>query len=144
MTLNEILDEWDKDSNIDVTILVQETIRSAKLHSKYKRIYINEKNNKYKYEIKLKELNVSKYEYYAYGIIPETEDWPIFTLKLSSPDIKKYLASDKDLIKLTTQISVQNEKLDLIEDILKEISNRTYHFTNIREFMKLASPVHGN
>lgn len=141
MKLTEIMDEWDKDSNIDILELVKETVKSAKLHSKYKRIYITEKLLKDAYEDELKKLNADKYDYYLHGSTDETnaKGWPLLTVTLNSVTVKKYLAGDTDIITLTRKVSLQNEKLDLVEDILKEVGNRSYHLTNIREFMKLSN-----
>ena len=43
MKIETILNEWDKDAEIDYDALDQELLRIPKIHAKYYRIYVDEK-----------------------------------------------------------------------------------------------------
>jgi hypothetical protein len=139
MKLEEIHDLWADDCNVDRTELGEESLRIPKLHSKYLRIYSEERLLLRKLEENRKELVKLKHDYYR-GILPEEDlkanGWTPFQLSVLKSDVPLYLDADQDVIKINLKISVQQEKVDTLEAIVRSISNRGYLIKNAIEFEK--------
>jgi hypothetical protein len=67
MKLEDILAEWDKDSQLDRTKLDSVALGIAKMHAKYIRILSQRENASTKYEAEYKRLKFDKYEFYDDG-----------------------------------------------------------------------------
>jgi len=139
MKLDEIHALWDEDCNIDRTELGEESLRIPKLHSKYLQIYSTERLQLRRLEEERKELVKLKHDYYR-GVLPEEDlkanGWTPFQLSVLKSDVPLYLDADQDLIKLNLKISVQQEKVDTLEAIVRSISNRGYLIKNAIEYEK--------
>ena len=107
MKLEEIYEEWKKDSEIDQTNLAEESIRIPKLHHKYFQVYSSEKLLLKKYEADMKALKLAKYEFYTQGPSKETQDkgWEMpargMILKQEMP---MYMEGDQDIIDMSLKI----------------------------------------
>ena len=133
MKLDEIYAEWDKDSYIDPTDLGNESIKIPSLHNKYFKLYTSEKLLLRKFEADMKELKLEKYEFYTQGPSKESQDkgWT-FPAKgiILKGDIPMYLDGDKNIIALSLKIGMQQEKIDILESIIKSLTNRGYQLKN--------------
>ena len=128
MKLDEIYDQWKKDSELDKTELGDESLKIPKLHHKYFQVYTSEKLLLRKYEGELKQLKLSKYEFYTMGPTEDTpKEWklPPRGMILKS-DIPMYLEGDQDIINLSLKIGLQQEKVELLESIIKSLTNRGF------------------
>lgn len=129
MKLDEIQKLWSDDSNIDRTELGEESLRIPQLHSKYFKLFSDERLTLRKYERAFKELYKLKYEYYN-GTISEEElkenAWEPFALKILRTDIGMYMDADNDLGVLDNKIQLQREKVDFLESIIKNLPSRGY------------------
>jgi thymidylate synthase len=130
MNIDEIMSEWKTDSEIDVTELADESIKIAKLHQKYYEYLIKEKLLFKKNESDLKLLRLEKYEFYTQGHNEET---------LKKSEIPIYLEGDKDIINLNLKISYQQEKIDLLQSIIKSLNNRGYNIKSAIDWIKFTS-----
>lgn len=142
MTIDEILESWDEDSNIDLTELDKESINIPKLHHKYYQIYVKEKLLCKKYESEYKKLKLEKYEFYTQGHNEETIDkgWelPAKGVIIKS-DIPMYMEADKDIINQSLKIGYQQEKVELLESILKSLNTRGYNIKSAIDWIKFTS-----
>ena len=142
MNIDEIMSEWKTDSEIDVTELADESIKIAKLHQKYYEYLIKEKLLFKKNESDLKLLRLEKYEFYTQGHNEETlkKGWelPSKGMVIKS-EIPMYLEGDKDIINLNLKISYQQEKIDLLQSIIKSLNNRGYNIKSAIDWIKLTS-----
>ena len=128
MKLEEIYSEWKKDSEIDMTSLGDESIKIPKLHHKYFQVYSSEKLLLRKYEAEMKQLKLVKYEFYTMGPNEDTpSNWKLpprgMILKTEVP---MYMEADKELIELSLKIGYQQEKVELLESIIKSLTNRGF------------------
>ena len=73
MKLDEILDLWKEDSQINNTEIGDEVIKIAKLHHKYYQILVNERFLLKSREAELKKLKLEKYEFFTQGPNEETK-----------------------------------------------------------------------
>ena len=130
MTLDDIFDLWGEDSEIDRTELGNAALALAKLHHKYYQILSKERLLLRKLEADLKELKREKTEFYQDGPTQEQIDqgWKLPAKgRILKSDIGMYLDSDSDVIALNLKLAYQNEKIELLTDIIKTISNRGFH-----------------
>jgi hypothetical protein len=129
MKLEEIYDAWKQDSQIDRTELGEESLKIPKLHHKYFQVYSSEKLLLRKQEADMKKLKLQKYEFYTQGHTEETRslNWnlPAKGLILKS-DIPMYMEADEDIIRLSLKIGMQQEKIELLESIIKSLTNRGF------------------
>jgi hypothetical protein len=129
MLLEQIHDEWAKDSDIDKTELGEESLKIPKLHNKYFQIFSKERLLLRKYEADLKKLKLEKYEFYTQGPSKETKDrdWELpakgIILKQEMP---MYLEADKDIIELSLKIGYQQEKVEFLDSIIRSLTNRGF------------------
>lgn len=144
MKIESILEEWDKDSNIDSTELGDASLRLAKLHHKYYRILVNEKMVLKSYEADMKVLKLDKYEFYTQGPNEETvkKGWelPAKGLILKN-DIPMYMEADKDIIHLSLKIGLQSEKVQALESIIRTINSMGYNIKAAIDFQKFINGV---
>lgn len=142
MNIDEIMSEWKTDSEIDVTELADESIKIAKLHQKYYEYLIKEKLLFKKNESDLKLLRLEKYEFYTQGHNEETlkKGWelPSKGMVIKS-EIPMYLEGDKDIINLNLKMSYQQEKIDLLQSIIKSLNNRGYNIKSAIDWIKFTS-----
>mgnify|MGYP006269045023 CR=1 FL=1 len=139
MKLDEILDMWSQDCDIDRTELGQEALKIPKLHSKYLRHYTEERLILRKLEEEKRELIKMKHDYYR-GIMPEEDlkanGWEPFQLNVLKSDVPMHIDADQDVIKINLRMAMQSEKVDALESIIKSISNRGYLIKSAVDYEK--------
>jgi Recombination, repair and ssDNA binding protein UvsY len=129
MKLEDIYAEWEKDSKIDATELGTESIRIPELHNKYFKMFSNERLLLRKYEADMKSLKLEKYEFYTQGPTRESQEkgWTMpargMILKQEMP---MYMEGDRELIDMSLKIGYQQEKIELLESIIKSLTNRGF------------------
>jgi hypothetical protein len=140
MKLEDILAEWDKDSQLDRTKLDNASLDIAKLHAKYIRIVSNERLLLLKYESEYKQLKFDKFEFYADGPSEETpKEWlELFPArgKIIKTEVPRYLEVDRDIIALTLKVGLQKEKIEVLKSIIDIISHLGFQIKNAIEWMK--------
>lgn len=133
MNVDDILNLWQDDVKIDKTELGDEALNIPKLHHKYYQIFIKEKLILRKYESEFKQLKLDKYEFLTQGPNEETKDkgWrlPAKGMILKG-DIPLYLDADDDIVNLSLKIGLQQEKIELLDSIIKSIMNRNFVIKN--------------
>lgn len=142
MKLEEILELWKEDSNVDVVEIGDEAMKIAKLHHKYFQILVNERMILRQFEADMKKLKLEKYEFFTQGPNEETQEkgWklPAKGLILKA-DIPMYMDADPDMIKLSLRIGMQQEKIELLESVIKIIMNRGYNLKVALEWQKFTN-----
>jgi len=114
MKLDDILDMWSTDCDVDRTELGEEALKIPKLHSKYLRHFSEERLLLRKLEQERKELVLLKNDYYR-GILSEEDlksnGWEPFRLSVLKSDVPTYIEADQDVIKLNLRIECKVRKL---------------------------------
>ena len=142
MTLNEILSNWSKDCDIDRTELAEESLRTISLHAKYIRWYKEEKLKLIKLKHEYKKLYLEKYEFYSMGPSKETKDlgWEMPARgAIIKAEVPIYIDADKELIDANLRIAMAQEKVELLQDIVKEVQNRRWAIKSAIEWHKWVS-----
>lgn len=128
---------WEKDSQIDMDNLHQESINIPVLHSKYYDIYNNLLLLKAKAEQQRKNVRHERYEYYSGKADPDVYQKDPFPKKVRDKDaMNKYLDADEKLSTISMKIEYYQVMINYVDSILKQISNRTYQIKNSIEFLK--------
>ena len=130
MNIEDIMDMWMTDAKIDDVDLDTESLNIPNLHAKYLKILYKEKLKYRKLTIQKKTIQKVLAEYYR-GDLNNPEDlqeinrdpWTRTVLK---QDINSYVESDDEMVKLYTKLAYQEEIVSLLEDIIKNINNRTF------------------
>lgn len=144
MKLDEIQNEWLKDSDIDRADLGEESLKISQLHSKYFKIFSHERLLLKKLEKEYKELFKVKFEYYN-GTISQEElrerGWEPNALKILKSDCHIYLDSDKDLSEFDLKIDYQKEKIDFVENIIKSLNSRGFQIKAAIDWIKFQNGI---
>lgn len=144
MTLDQISEEWRKDAAIDSTELGTESLKIPQLHSKYMKIYFDERQKLKAYEFKSRETFLKKYEYFNGRMSREELEeagWEPFVKKLMKHEIDMYIDSDKDIINIKMRMEAQKEKIDFLEEVLKNLNQRNYQIRNAIEWQRFTNGV---
>lgn len=139
MKLEEIHDHWSKDSRINTTDIAGESVNTPKLHGKYLHILSGERMKLRQLREQKKELIRVKTDYYMGRLDHDemkTRGWEPFAMRLLKNDVPTYLDGDQDMIKINLQIGVQEEKVEVLESIIKIISNRGFSIKSYIDWKK--------
>jgi hypothetical protein len=142
MKLEDILTQWEQDSNINRDHLDTESLNASKLHHKYHKIYTQERMLMRKYEFDLKQLRLDKFEFYTQGPTKETHEkgWVLPPIgKILKADAGNYVDADKEVVELSLKIGLQHEKIELLSSIIKSIMNRGFQIKNAIDWAKFQS-----
>jgi len=142
MNIDEIHELWSNDSKIDQDELAEESLKTPQLHSKYLKLYYSERLKLKQYDFKYRELLKLKHEYYN-GLISEEDlrenGWEPNQLKIMKSDIQMYIDADSDVIELLQRKALQQEKVDMIESILRTINNRGFQVKNAIDWIRFTN-----
>lgn len=139
MKLEDILSEWDKDSQLDRTKLDSVALEVPKMHAKYIRILSHERLLLRKYESDYKELKLEKLEFYVDGPTQEQMDkgWVIPAKgRILKSDAGPYIDADRDIINMSLKIGMQKEKIDVLNSIVDTVSRIGFQVKNAIDFMR--------
>jgi len=130
---------WSNDCKVDKSELDNEALRIPELHSKYYKLYIREKISLRSYEEDSKKLYKDKWEYYNGKLSQEElkeKGLEQFPLKILRQDIEVYIQADKDIIENNLKLAIQKEKVDFLENIIKNINSRGFYIKSAIDFLR--------
>jgi len=131
---------WENDSKIDPDNLHTESLNIPVLHSKYYQIYNTLMLLRKKAEQQRKNIRHERYEYFAGKSDPQVYIENPFPKKIRDKEtMQKYLDADDKLSGVSLKIEYYDVMLKYIEEILKQITNRTYQIKNAIEYMRFSS-----
>ena len=116
-----------------------ESLKIPNLHSKYLAWWNEEKLNSKRHTQEYKQLYKLKWEYYSGKLSDEDLEslgWEQFHLKILRQDLNVYLEGDKDLCELESKIDYTKQKVEFLENIIKQIVGRGYLIKNAIDFMR--------
>ena len=142
MKLDDIFDAWSVDSQIDSIRLGDASLQIPKLHHKYWRMLSNERLLYKKFQTEIAELMVEK-KAWLNGELTSDElkakGWPIQLKKLLKSEHDEFLRADKDVIELNLKAALQQEKIEVLTDIIKSLHNRTFVISNAIKWAQFQS-----
>lgn len=140
--IDDLLEMWRQDCDIDKTEPDRELLNIPKLHSKYLNILSQHRMLSKQAEFKYNKMKKLKWEYYT-GKLDDDQlkeyGWEPFPYILKS-DLSTYLESDEDLNKHVASKAVHDEIVELCTTILKELNSRTFQ---LRDFISWQKFIQG-
>ena len=141
--IEELLEEWRKDSDIDRTEPGKALLNIPKLHSKYLNILSRHRLLSKESDFKLNKMRKLKWEYYTGKM--DADDlkkygWEPFPFVLKS-EISTYLESDEDINRFLAQKALHEEVVDICQSIMKELNNRAWDLKSFIDWEKFIQGV---
>lgn len=130
MTIDELLNEWSKDTVIDQTEPGRELAKIPGLHAKYLRILTHHKLVSEKLTREFKSRRKILYEYYR-GDLNDKETLedlglPPFAKRLTPQALDLYIDSDQSLNDILTKKMLHDEIISICNLCLKELQQRNW------------------
>lgn len=143
MTVDELMDMWEADCVINDDHLDKESIATAKLHSKYLRIYIQHKMKLAALEEQYNTTRQKKFRYYR-GEMPREElkelNWEQWQgVKPLKNEMDEFLTGDSDLNRIKIKIEYIKCMVNALDSIMGQIKGRDWSIRNAVEFKKFIS-----
>ena len=138
--LETIQKMWETDSKMDIDNLHTASLNIPILHGKYHELYNNILLLRKKAEQQRKNIRHERYEYFSGKADPEVYIENPFPKKIRDKDtMQKYMDADTKLSGVSLKIEYYEVMLRFIEEILKQITNRTYQIKNSLDFTRFSS-----
>ena len=142
LDIETIQNMWEEDSKIDIDNLHTESLKIPSLHSRYFDLYNNILLLRKKAEQQKRNIRHQRYEYYSGKADPDVYIENPFPKKIRDKDtMQKYLDADEKLSQISLKVEYYDVMLHYIEDIIKQIHNRTYQIKNSIDYMKFQSGI---
>ena len=139
-SLDKIQEMWDSDSKMNQDELDAESLKIPQLHAKYYDIYNVTLTLRKQTETAYSKILFERRQYYqgkATAAVYAEEPFP-FKVR-DKDDLKLYLDADEKLKNLSLKREYYDMMLRYTEEILKQISNRTYQIKNAIEWRRFTS-----
>lgn len=136
MKLEDIQAESEKDLLINKADLTAASIDTPVLVNKYYKILIEEARRLKMYEMDQYTIAKNKFDYYMHLAPPEVYANKPFNRKILKSDVDMYINSDAEYQNHVNKIEMQKYKVKFVEEIIRQLNNRTYLIKNIIEHEK--------
>ena len=137
MNLEQIQDMWEKDSKIDPDNLHDESLKIPQLHSKYYTLYNTITLLRERAREQYSKVRLERYNYYTGKATAEVYAEEPFPYKVREKDaIQRHLEADDKMNKVDMKIKYYDTMLKFLEEIIRNISGRTYQIKNAIEWNK--------
>lgn len=148
LTLEQILEEWKKDCQIDDVELDKSSRETPKLHAKYVELLSTAKLQKHRKEMEFKKLLKDKFMWYNGKMDKQTIDdlgWDYdpfngLTKPLKS-DMDYFYESDPQIQTLQSQIEYWKTVIDTLSEIVSNITWRHQTISNMIKWRQFTSGV---
>ena len=135
MDLEKIQEMWEKDSQIDPDNLHNESLRIPQLHSKYYTLYNTITLLREKSKESYNKVRLERYNYYTGKAPQEVYVEDPFPYKVREKDaLQRHIEADEKLNAIDLKVKYYDVMLKFLEEIIKNISNRTYQIKNAIEW----------
>ena len=137
MNLEQIQDMWEKDSKIDPDNLHDESLKIPQLHSKYYTLYNTITLLRERAREQYSKVRLERYNNYTGKATAEVYAEEPFPYKVREKDaIQRHLEADDKMNKVDMKIKYYDIMLKFLEEIIRNISGRTYQIKNAIEWNK--------
>ena len=137
MNLEQIQEMWEKDSKIDPDNLHDESLKIPQLHSKYYTLYNTITLLRERAREQYNKVRLERYNYFTGKATAEVYAEEPFPYKVREKDaIQRHLEADDKMNKVDMKIKYYDTMLKFLEEIIRNISGRTYQIKNAIEWNK--------
>ena len=140
MNLDKIQEMWERDAVIDPDNLHDESLKIPQLHSKYYTVYNTITLLREKARESYSKIKLERHNYYTGKATAEEYIENPFPYKVREKDaIQRHLEADEKLNTIDMKIKYYDVILKFLEEIIRNISGRTYQIKNAIEWQKFQS-----
>ena len=140
MNLETIQSMWSKDAQIDQDNLHDEAAKIPSLHAKNFDLYNNIKLLRERSITVDNKIRLERWNYYSGKSDPEVYQAEPFPYKVREKDaLKRYMDADEKVQQSTLKIKYYDVMLTYLEDIIKQVGNRSYQLKNIIDWHNFRS-----
>ena len=140
MNLDKIQEMWERDANIDPDNLHNESLKIPQLHSKYYTVYNTISLLREKARESYNRIRLERHNYYTGKAPAEVYAEDPFPYKVREKDaIQRHMEADEKLNVIDINIKYYDVTLKFLDEIIRNISGRTYQIKNAIEWQKFQS-----
>ena len=140
MNLEKIQEMWLKDSVIDPDNLHDESLKIPQLHCKYYTLYNTITLLREKAKDSYNKTRLERYNYYTGKAPAEVYIEDPFPYKVREKDaIQRHIEADEKLNAIDLKVKYYDVMLKFLEEIIRNVSNRTFQIKNAIEWNKFQS-----
>jgi len=137
MNLDQIQEMWQKDSIIDPDNLHEESLKIPQLHSKYYTVYNTIILLRERARDSFNKVKLERYNYYTGKAPAEVYEEEPFPYKVRDKEaLQRHMDADEKLSKIELKVRYYDVTLKFLEEVIKNISNRTFQIKNAIEWNK--------
>ena len=131
---------WSKDAQIHQDNLHDEAAKIPSLQAKYFDLYNNIKLLRERSITVDNKIRLERWNYYSGKSDPEVYQAEPFPYKVREKDaLKRYMDADEKVQQSTLKIKYYDVMLTYLEDIIKQVGNRSYQLKNIIDWHNFRS-----
>tara|TARA_B100000475_G_C14756512_1_gene212967 strand:+ start:55 stop:477 length:423 start_codon:yes stop_codon:yes gene_type:complete len=139
MNLETIQSMWEKDSQIEIIKIHEEAAKIPSLHAKYWDVYNTLNLLKEKAQIQEQSVRLDRHNYYTGKSPAEVYQAEPFPYKVREKEsVKRYMDADEKMQKIVSKLRYYDIMLTYLEDIVRQINNRSYQLKNIIDWQQLS------
>ena len=140
VSLEVIQEMWQKDSEVNQDELDTESLKIPQLHAKYDQLYNTILLLRKQAEQQHSSILLERRKFYMGKAETQVYIDEPFPYKVrDKEDLKLYLEADEKISKIRLKIDYYDTMLKYLEEILKQISNRTYQIKNAIEWRRFSA-----
>jgi hypothetical protein len=140
VSLEVIQEMWQKDSEVNQDELDTESLKIPQLHAKYYQLYNTILLLRKQAEQQHSSILLERRKFYMGKAETQVYIDEPFPYKVrDKEDLKLYLEADEKISKIRLKIDYYDTMLKYLEEILKQISNRTYQIKNAIEWRRFSA-----
>jgi hypothetical protein len=140
VSLEVIQEMWKKDGIINQDELDTESLKIPQLHAKYYQLYNTILLLRKQAEQQYSSILLDRRKFYMGKAETQVYIDEPFPYKVrDKEDLKLYLEADEKISKIKLKIDYYDTMLRYLEEILKQISNRTYQIKNAIEWRRFTA-----
>ena len=140
MNLETIQTMWEKDSRIDPDELHTASLVVPTLHAKYYQLFNDLRLLRAKAKKTYQKVYQERYLYYSGKAEPEVYEKEPFPYKVREKDaIQRHMDADERMSTINMKIKYYDVTLKFLEEIIRNVSNRTYQIKNAIEWQQFQS-----
>lgn len=132
-------DKIEKDLVIDETDLDSESLSTPKLHARYMNIFSDEMIQLKSFYNMKEQIKLERWKFYMGKQTSEYYANEKQHEKILKTDVDKYMAADWKMEKVDKIVSIQKQKVDILERTLKEIGNRGFHIKTAADWRRFTA-----
>ena len=140
MKLEEIIELWKEDAKLDDLNLDMEVKRIPSMHAKYLDYLSTSRIAFRELSIKKKITQKKLYTYYE-GTCNELELADLkreqYQKRIIKSELSSYVEQDQLILEIDYKLGLLQEKIDVLNEIIKSLNNRSFQIKNIIDFRKL-------